>query len=70
MLDEIKEMKEKIEELERKCLFVQDYDLITALLKKLDIKEIEILKEEVENTHTTYAVAHKEDRYVIAEVGV
>lgn len=70
MIDEIREMKEKINELERKRLFIQDYDLITTLLKKLEIDKIEITKEEIKNTHTYYEVEKKEDRYIIKEVGV
>jgi hypothetical protein len=70
MLEEIKELKAKIEELERKALFVQDYDLITTLLKKLNVDNIEISKEEMMNTHTTYIVERKEDKYIIKEEGV
>ena len=69
MLEEIKDLKEKINELERKSLFVQDYQLITALLKKLNIDKIEITKEEM-NIQTIYEVRREEDKYIIVEVGV
>lgn len=70
MIEEIKALKEKINELERKALFVQDYDLITTLLKKLNVEKIEITKEEIMETHTCYEVTKEEDKYIIKEIGV
>ena len=55
---EINELKNKINELERKYFFINDYDMITSLLNKLNITEIELNNEEItdKNQETVYKI--------------
>lgn len=67
MLEEIKKLKEKVEELERKVYLVNDYELISAILKKLNVEVVEITKEEYEANKPYYIVQRTEDKFVVME---
>lgn len=62
---EIREMKDKINEIEYKYLFIQDYNMIAKLLDKLNIEEFELSKEEIENNNAVYIVERTEDKVKI-----
>lgn len=62
---EIREMKDKINEIEYKYLFIQDYKMITKLLDKLNIEEFELSKEEIENNNAVYIVERTKDKVKI-----
>lgn len=46
---ELQELRNKIDEIEKKYAFVTNYQLITAILNKLNIDELEITGEELNN---------------------
>lgn len=62
---EIREMKDKINEIEYKYLFIQDYKMITKLLDKLNIEEFELSKEEIENNNAVYIAERTKDKVKI-----
>lgn len=61
---EINELKNKINELERKYFFINDYNMITSLLNKLNITEIELNNEEITDKNI-YIIQKKEDKIII-----
>lgn len=61
---EINELKNKINELERKYFFINDYNMITSLLNKLNITEIELNNEEITDKNI-YIIQKKEDKVII-----
>ena len=61
---EINELKNKINELERKYFFINDYDMITSLLNKLNITEIELNNEEITDKNI-YIIQRKENKVII-----
>lgn len=61
---EIDEIKIKITEIENKFNFVKDYELITALLNKLNIDCIEISNKEMTEDNM-YTVTRKENYVII-----
>lgn len=56
MEEEIKELRNKLDELERRYNFINDYKLICTLLDKLYIDKIELLIDEVESNNSIYMV--------------
>ena len=56
MEEEIKELRNKLDELERRYNFTNDYKLICTLLDKLYIDKIELLIDEVESNNSIYMV--------------
>lgn len=61
---EINKLKNKINELERKYFFINDYNMITSLLNKLNITEIELNNEEITDKNI-YIIQKKEDKVII-----
>lgn len=56
MIEEIKELRDKLDELERKYHFVNDYKLVCTILDKLYIDKMELLIDEVESNNSLYMV--------------
>ena len=53
---ELQELKDKIDDIERRYSFVKDYKLITTLLDKSNIVDITLTREEIENNNSIYIV--------------
>lgn len=53
---ELQELKDKINDIERRYSFVKDYKLITTLLDKSNIVDITLTREEIENNNSIYIV--------------
>lgn len=54
--EELKELKNKLDEIEKKYSFMYDYKLISAILDKLNVKEMKLSREEIENNNSMYVV--------------
>ena len=65
MREEINNLKAKIEEIERKYSFMHDYRLITTILDKLGIEEIEILRSDIEKNKTMFVAINEEVKVII-----
>lgn len=63
---ELKEIKNKIQEIENEYLFVQDYNLITTLLHKLNVDKIEINNNEISNNYQ-YILIREENKVIISK---
>ena len=61
---EINELKNKINELEKKYFFINNYNMITSLLNKLNVTKIELNNEEITDKNI-YIVEREEDKIII-----
>ena len=58
---ELQEIKNKINEIERRYSFVKDYNLICAILDKYNLSDIKLSRKEVEKNNSVYISEHNED---------
>lgn len=54
--EELKELRSKLDEIEKKYHFMCDYNLVSAILNKLNVKEMKLSREEIENNNSMYVV--------------
>ena len=59
---EFQEIRNKINEIERKYSFVKDYKLICTLLDKCNLSDIELKREEIDKNNSVYIVENNEDK--------
>ncbi len=58
---ELQEIKNKINEIEKKYSFVKDYKLICTLLDKCNLNDIKLNREEVKKNNSIYIVESNGD---------
>ncbi|MBQ9607821.1 MAG: hypothetical protein IJV15_00080 [Lachnospiraceae bacterium] len=58
---ELQEIKNKINEIERRYSFVKDYKLICTLLDKCNLSDIKLSREEIEKNNSIYIVENNDD---------
>lgn len=61
MQEELKEIKNRINEFERKYSFLDDYKMICAILDKYNLTDIILTPEELNNNKSIYIRENKEN---------
>ena len=56
MEEELRKMRDKIDELEKAYYLINDYKLIITILDKLELKEIKLTDKEIEENKSMYIV--------------
>lgn len=65
---DIKDLKNKIKEIENKYLFSKNYKVLTTLFDKLNVDRIEIDKKDIEKNNSLYLMETKEDKVIITKM--
>ena len=61
LVQELQEIKNKINEIERRYSFVTDYKLICTLLDECNLSDIKLSREEIEKNNSIYIVENNGD---------
>ena len=61
MKQEIEELKKKIEDLEYKYLFNEDYNFVCTLLNKLNVEVVELTEDEIKSNETMFILDRTEE---------
>lgn len=65
IIKEIQHLKEYVDKLEKKYCFSRDYKLISALLEKLKIDNLEISYEELKESSKLYIANYDEENKIV-----
>lgn len=69
MKEELKELRDKIDEIEKKYNFMHDYRLISTILDRLGVNNMIIPRKDIENNKSMYIAMNEIDRVIVKKEG-
>lgn len=69
IFEEIKELRNKIDEIEKKYSFMYDYKLISTILDRLGVNNMTIPRKDIENNESMYTCINEIDKVIVKKEG-